>query len=465
MALWEFYSAIPGVVWPAVPAPAAGAALALQFQFQRNERLSSARLRELQFRQLHALVRHAYATVPYYRERWRGAYDPAQALTPERFGKLPVLARRELQESFAALSSREVAASHGAVREARTSGSTGAPVRVLKTGIADLLWNACVLRDHRWHERDLRGKLAAIRRGVTTGTQPGWGPATDGVVVTGGAVTLGIEADVDSQLRWLAQEQPDYLLTYPSNVAELAKAALARSGARLRLREVRTFGEVLRPETRDLCREAWGVQVADTYSAEEVGYLALQCPQHEHYHVMAENVLLEVLDAQGAPCAPGEVGRVVVTALHSFAMPLVRYEIGDYAEPGEPCPYSGGLAVLRTILGRTRNMLVTADGRRYWPAFGTRSLGEIAPVLQHQFVQKSFELIEARLVTARPLSAGEQDALQRHFASRLPPGFRIALAYRDEIPRSAGGKFEDFICELGAAGPAGAPAEITGGAQ
>jgi len=456
VAYWEFYSAIPGDVWPAVPAPAAAMALALQFQLEQIERLPAARLRELQFRQLAALVQHAYATVPYYRERWRSTYDPAQALTPERFAALPLLSRREVQEQFAALASREAPAAHGPVREARTSGSTGMPVRVLKTGLADLLWTACVLRDHRWHRRDLRGKLAAIRRGVTTGAGHGWGPATDGVTATGPAVTLGVEADVDSQLRWLAQEQPDFLLTYPSNVAELAKSELARGGPRLRLREVRTFGEVLPPETRELCRRAWGAQVTDAYSAEEVGYMALQCPQNEHYHVMSENVLLEVLDARGMPCAPSGVGRVVVTALHSFAMPLIRYEIGDYAEAGEPCSCGSGLPVLRRILGRARNMLVTAGGERYWPGFGTRAFGEIAPVLQHQFVQKSFDLIEARLVTGRALSAREEEQLERHMLSRLPPGFRIGFVYCDEIPRSPGGKFEDFICEL--AVPIAAPA-------
>jgi phenylacetate-coenzyme A ligase PaaK-like adenylate-forming protein len=214
---------------------------------------------------------------------------------------------------------------------------------------------------------------------------------------------------------------------------------------------VRTLGESLDPETRALCREAWGVPLTDMYSAEECGYIALQCPEGEHYHVQSEGVLVEVLDEQGAPCAPGQVGRVALTPLHNFATPLVRYELGDYAEVGEPCACGRGLPVLKRVLGRVRNMLLTADGRRFWPLFGGRGFGDIAPVLQHQAVQKALDLVELRLVVASPLSAEQERRLEERALSRLPPGFRIAFSYPARIERSAGGKYEDFVSELDAA--------------
>jgi phenylacetate-CoA ligase len=201
-------------------------------------------------------------------------------------------------------------------------------------------------------------------------------------------------------------------------------------------------------EVREWCRVAWGVPVVDTYSAEEVGYIALQCPAHEHYHVQAESVLVEILDERGAPCTPGQIGRVVITDLHNFATPLVRYDIGDYAEVGEPCPCGRTLPVLRRILGRVRNVLIARDGRRYWPAFGSRALGEIAAIRQHQFVQKAYDLVEARLVVAAPLMAQEEERLRRHVLSRLPEGFRLQIVYRENIPRGAGGKFEEFVSEI-----------------
>ena len=68
---------------------------------------------------------------------------------------------------------------------------------------------------------------------------------------------------------------------------------------------MRTIGETLTPAQRALFRSAWDVDTVDLYSCEETGYLALQCPQHEHYHVQSENLLLEIVDDDGNPCASG----------------------------------------------------------------------------------------------------------------------------------------------------------------
>jgi phenylacetate-CoA ligase len=386
--------------------------------------------------------------VPYYRERWRGRYDPERPLTPARIAELPLLTRRELQDHYAALGSTRVPSEHGMPGEARTSGSTGAPVRFLRTPLCAAIWNAITLRDHDWHARDLGRKLAVIRQGAERSEAASWGPATAGVVGTGPAVMLPIQASVAEQLAWLEEQRPAYVLTYPSNVVELARASLAR-GLRLPgLLGVRTLGEALSEEVREACREAWGVEVTDVYSAEEVGYIALQCPEHAHYHVQCEGVWVEVLDAQGRPCAPGEVGRLVVTSLHNYATPLVRYEIGDYAEVGEPCACGRGLPVLRRVLGRVRNMLVTATGERYWPTFGMRKASELAPIREIQFVQTAYDLVEARLVAAAPLTAEQDAALRAIILSRLPARFRVEIVHCERIARAASGKFEDFVCEV-----------------
>jgi phenylacetate-CoA ligase len=269
---------------------------------------------------------------------------------------------------------------------------------------------------------------------------------------------LPVSNSVEVQLRWLEEQQPDYLQTFPSNLAELARLALARDTRLARLREAWTVGEIVTPELRALCRDAWGVKVVDAYTTEEVGYLGLQCPDHEHYHVQSEFIAVEVIDTRGKPCRPGQVGPVVVTPLHNFAMPLVRYVLGDYAEAGPACACGRGLPVLSRIMGRVRNMLVTASGQLYWPSFGTRRLTDIAPVLQHQLVQKDFDLIEVRLVTARILSPEEEQAIRRRILSRLPAPFEIRFVYLNEISRSASGKFEDFMSEVAARG-AGLPGD------
>jgi phenylacetate-CoA ligase len=346
-------SVLPGVVWPAITRPDEARALALQYQLERSQWLPANDLRELQFRQLDALLRHAYKTVPYYRWQWHGAYASGDALTVESFGRLPLLRRGDLEHEFDALKSSSPPEAHGGIAEGSTAGSTGNPVRTLKTELAGLWWQVLTLRDHLWHRRDFSGTLAAIRTGVAEQEAEGWGPATDMIAGKGRSLGLSLRASLGAQLEWLQRHEPDYLLTYPSNVADLARLSLA-SGIRLsRLREVRTFGEPVTAETREACRQAWDVPLTDRYSTDEAGYIALQCPDHEHYHVQSESVLAEVLDERGRACAPGSVGRIVITTLQNYAMPLVRYDIGDLAEVGEACPCGRGLPVLRRIVGRT----------------------------------------------------------------------------------------------------------------
>ena len=445
---WKFESMLPGVTWPAVPAANGALVLSVLHQLEQTQWLSPGKLIELQLGQLSVLLRHAFATVPYYASRWTGTYDPTAPLTLERVSQLPLLSRRDLQDHFPELRSANVPPAHGAAEERRTSGSSGAPVRFLTTPLTGLVWNAITLRDHYWHRRDLGLKLAVIRREVEDSDVGNWGPATAGLVATGRSVGRSIHADAATHLQWLLAERPAYLYTYPSLVSELARLSLARGVRPEGLREVRTLAESLGPEVRALVREAWDVPLTDLYSASETGYLALQCPRHEHYHVQSENVLVEVLDDAGRPCAPGEVGRVVATPLHNFAMPLVRYDIGDYAEVGAPCDCGRGLPVLKRILGRVRNMLTTADGKRYWPVFGTRAIMDAAPVLQHQFVQKAYDLVEARLVVGAPLTPAQEQRFHERVQSQLPPGVRLRIAYCERIERGAGGKFEDFVSEL-----------------
>src|SRR3546814_9612839 len=101
-------------------------------------------------------------------------------------------------------------------------------------------------------------------------------------------------------------------------------------------------------------------------------------------------------------------------------MPLLRYEIGDFATVGAASPCGRGLPVLDRILGRVRNMLVTPDGQRIWPAFGTQTLVKVAPIRQYQFVQLDRTTIEARFVPWRPIAAEEEQALLAHVRSNMP---------------------------------------------
>jgi phenylacetate-CoA ligase len=438
-------SAVAGMVWPAIPGNDAAQMLALQFQFEQSQWWPTEHLQGAQLQQFAQVFRHAVTTVPYYRGRfasWAGGIT-----SWEQYRALPVSTRRDIQQAGAAMHSSAPPPGHGALVTTQSSGSTGTPLVTRGTAWTQLLWHALLLRDHLWHGRDFSGKLAAIRSKTDDGVFADWGPATS-AFVTGPSVVRSLVIDIDEQVRWLAAENPDYVLSFATNLQALASRSL-ELGVRLpRLKQARTYGETLSPETRDIVRKAWNVGIVDSYSSEELGYIALQCPEHEHYHMQSESLIVEVLDADGAPCTPGETGQVVVSTLHNFAMPLLRYASGDYAEVGGPCVCGRGLPVLKRIVGRQRNMLRRPDGVRYWPSFPMSAWGGIAPVLQIQLVQDAIDHVTVLVVMPRDFSGDERGRLTAALQDCLGYPFRITLNRVEAIPRGAGQKYEDFICRV-----------------
>ena len=445
-------SDLEGMAWPAIPTPAAAHMLALQQQLAHSQWWPPEQLRAWQFRQLRPLFEHAFRTVPFYAPRLESAgYRPGQEITEEFWRRLPLLTRLEVRSAGAAIRSTAVPPDHGAVRQTDTSGSTGTPIVVPKTAMEQQIWSAFALREELWHRRDWSAKVAVIRGmgNATTGERmANWGAPLAGIFATGSAAAFEIRSDVARQAEWLRREDPDYLLTFGTNVVFLCQEFRARGWSLPRLREVRTVGEVIEPETRRFCREVWGADIADVYSCEEAGYLAFQCAGHEHYHVQMEGVLLEVLDEHGAPCALGRSGRVVVTSLHNYAMPFLRYELGDVAEVGAPCACGRGLQVLTRMVGRARDLVRLPTGEKRYAWQSPAKLAEIEPILRYQVAQIALNELEVRLVAKRQLTRAEEDAFRRAVVANLGYDFRFRFVYCSDIPRAPGGKYFVFRSEL-----------------
>lgn len=442
-------SSVDGVAWPAMPGGAGAMALAMQYQLEQTQWLTPEELRERQLRQFRKVLRHAVATVPYWRDRLAGATGRADAgMEWSGLQTLPLLTRADVQALGNALLSRSIPPEHGGLVSSETSGSTGRPINRYGTALTDLFWRAFTLREHFWHGRDFSGKLAAIRLKVERGEIRGWGPATDLVLDTGPCVLLNLRTDLDEQLDWLQAQAPQYLITNASNLLWLAQRSAER-GIRLPgLLQARSYGGALPEGTRAAVRAAWAVELVDVYTAEEVGYIALQCPQHHHYHMQSEGLIVEILDDAGQACVPGQIGRVVVTTLHNYAMPLIRYELGDYAEAGAPCACGRGLPVIRRIMGHERNILRLPDGRRHWPSFPTDKWARAVPVIrQLQLVQKSRDHIQARIVAPRDLEHDESVKLIESLRDCLGHPFQMTVERVEAIARAGNYKFEDFISE------------------
>jgi len=444
-------SAVEGIAWPAIPAPQAASMLAMQYQFEQSQWWPPQQLLAAQLTQARLLLQHAVKQVPYYRDQPQlSAVATDQPLTLENWQQLPLLERDSIQRAGKSLLSEARPKAHGRLLNYQTSGSTGQPLRGVDTEVTRFYWGAINLREQLWHRRDFSARFAAIRTKMKETNHKSWGGAVGTAFATGAAATLDISTPIAQQLQWLAKSRPTYLLSHPSNLRALALAAIETGQHCPTIRQLISFGEMLSPDVRQLCAEAWqGASLVDMYSSEELGYLALQCPDHQHYHVQAENLLVEVLDDDNQPCNPGQVGRVVATTLHNFGMPLIRYVNGDYAEVGPPCPCGRGLPVLNRILGRQRNMLTRPDGARYWPSFPAELWLDIAPFRQLRLVQKRLDWIEVQYVIDRDLNESQQRTLTSALQKQLDYPHEVTLARQAKISRTPNEKYEDFVNEIG----------------
>jgi phenylacetate-CoA ligase len=361
-----------------------------------------------------------------------------------------LLSRREIQDLGANFYSGKIPVDHRPTHTVVTSGSTGEPVKVRKTALCGLYWAANTARDHRWNGRDVTGRLLSIRPTIAERTEAeSWGFPMAGLGRTGRGLGLPTAMDLAEHVRCIDEFQPQTLLVFPNVLGGLVGEWERRGSPPPSIRHLKAVGETVREELRERALRVCGLRVEDSYSSQECGIIAIQCAEGGLYHVMAESALVEVIDAAGLPCKAGETGRLVVTDLRNFASPLIRYEIGDVAIRGGACRCGLQLPTLQHILGRDRNLLARPDGSRRYPIIGFHEFQKVAPVLQFRFIQHTLHEIELIVHTRAALEPEQLAALAKIVQTALDYPFEVRVTHSaTALPRSSGGKFEDFICKV-----------------
>lgn len=322
-----YFSAVPGVRWPALPSDKGSECLALLVQLEASQWWPSERLRAHQLLQLHSLLSLVFAADGAGKYRLEAAgFVPHDAPDWAVFSRLATVAG-PIVDHFAHV-------------------DTGmAPYGCRPTPVTD----AIIARDHVWHRRDIGVTQAQVFPGSNHEIFEGWHTALDHVYVTGRTVQLCAETPSAEQLRWLRRESPRYLFSTASNIAATAREFIRVGKGLPCLREVRSAGRVPTEDLEELCSLAWKVEHHHAYCLPGVGPVALQCPERKTYHVQSERVVVEVLDAKGQPCDSGTIGQIVVTVLHDFPEPIIRWETGEYAAWADPCECGRGLPALEIL--------------------------------------------------------------------------------------------------------------------
>jgi len=447
----------PGYGYPPLPTPFGASVQVLADQLLENEWRSPEEIKRRQFEQLKALLRFAKEQCPFYTERMNSCgLDPEAMSSFEDFERMPLLARTDLQQNLDTILSKKQPQGTQVAGELSTSGSTGSPVHLRGTNLSSLMWNACNARDHVWSGIDITKVLVSIRhfgeevQGACSddGLQlPNWGGQTAQIFASGTSRLMDIGQSVAAQLAFLLKHDPDYLLSYPSNLDTLGRMLAERGEKLTRLKLIQSIGEVLQPDVRERIEQAFGAPVWDLYSCVEVGYVASQCSEGHGYHVHEENVLVEILDEEDKPCAPGESGRVVLTPLVNYATPLIRYDVGDYATlMSGPCPCGRGLLGLTEVIGRQRGQVLMPDGSVRFSSKLSTALRDAGQIEQFKVIQHKRDKFEILIVPMEGFGEEQEAKIAEAFQSYLGVPVEVEFTTVREIERTLRGKYLDFVC-------------------
>lgn len=337
---------------------------------------------------------------------------------------------------------------HGSVTQHQSSGSSGVPVSFWRSELATRISWAHYWADHRRQGRNLHATVATL-----TGTP---GPHEGSHVTLAGEPWIhpGVQwarnapqFTMNEHAQWLCELAPTYLATTPATLSSFLSIIEMNRMTAPRITQVMTSSHAVEPQLRERTRRVLGASIRDRYSCEELGPLAFQCPESDdHYHVAVCNVVLEVVDRDGKAVPEGVSGRVLVTGLHQWATPALRYDIGDVACLHGACPACGAtVPALSGLMGRKYFLLHSMDGGLRHVRILAEHWLACAPVREHRVVQTGVDSFRAEVVLDQPLQASQSDTLRSMLRRALGPEFRIELVQLDAIPWPDSRKRQEFV--------------------
>jgi phenylacetate-CoA ligase len=412
----------------------------------------------LENRRLTDLLRHARAHVPYYRDVLEGcgAVDSAGRVDLTAFADIPLLDKDIIRGRSEELLSDDL--DRRPWFRNYSGGSTGEPVAFVQEIHDNASWGRAVtfLFDE-WSGRGLGDRWALL-----------WGSERD----LGGPPSpraryhrhtrrlLVLNAFGMTQQRMgeyveaLNAFRPRHILAYAGSLYALARYVRENDLSVWPPAGIMTSAESIYPEQRAFIESVFRAPVFDRYGSREAGNMACECEHHRGLHVAAPTHRIELLRDDGTLAGPGETGEIVVTCFETFAMPLVRYRIGDRATWAEsPCTCGRAWPLLAQVDGRVMDAFSTPGGGTIDGCYFTMGFFGRDWLEKFQVVQETPDLVRVSIVlrdpaTPRESLAGDLAAYDEHVRTVLGPDCRTEYVFVDAITPSPQGKHRYTISEV-----------------
>jgi phenylacetate-CoA ligase len=412
---------------------------------KETEWWSAREIADYQDARLREMVAHAYATTPWYREALDAhGVRPADIRSRDDLPKLPILTKAQLcaqPRGFVSRAYRPRQLWHG-----ETGGTTGTPLPILLTRDAlQFQWAV-------WWRHKARFGLGLLAESLMFGTRPVaaagqrlWrriGPFRQTYLSS----HLFTDDSMPEVARLMNREQFAFYTGRPSLMYRMASFMRERGITLARPPRYLVSGsETLLPTFERALAATFRAPVTDQYGSAEACVNFARC-ERGRYHLDAEFCIAELL-----PLAGGDdprLRRIVCTGLANPAMPLIRYDVGDYGVVSEgPCPCGRQTPSLDSIEGRTEDYIRTPDGRKVVAFNQVFEAGE--GILEAQLVQEARDLVAVLLVTDGRYGRATEAGLEGRLRRRLGDGMRIEFRQVERIARTRNGKFRAVVSHLG----------------
>jgi len=409
---------------------------------EQQQWLPESRIRELQLTKLRRLLGHAAATVPHFRELAASRGDLAAATTSlENLADLPIVSKQQIRDRYADFVSETAGADN--IRKS-TGGSTGDPFQFQYDRDSEYRRLAAMWRGYRWGGADIGCRSAFIWSWPFAG-KTGWRLLREQAYHTVlGRRYFNIFELADDNLPAVAQRlalfRPEVIVTYVSGGLTLARWMIENRFSFPAPRGVLTGAEALHEADRKILSQAFGAPVFNTYGGREFMLLASECERHQGLHITADQLILETVDAAGRPVV-GTPGRVLITDLHNYGMPFVRYENGDLAviDP-EPCNCGRGLPLLKYVEGRVADVVRLPDGRRLTGLYFVHMFKDLSAARFYKITQLSPGALRVQIVPMRAEGADLVERVKAMLQPDLGPKVELAVEIVSDIPLTPAGK-------------------------
>jgi phenylacetate-CoA ligase len=366
--------------------------------------------------------------------------------------KLPILRKNMIRANVDGFISKEF--SQDRLRARSTSGSTGHPLRMYLTSREDAFRKAKHLRANMSCGHRLRDRWVVVTSpshlNESTGLQKRLGVFSP--------LFVSVFDSTEQQLSRIQELQPEVLDGYSSSLFILAKEAENRGIEAIGPRIIFGGAELASDDSKRYVEKVFRAPFYDQYATVELERIAWECRAKQGYHIDADAMILQLVDENGEELSVGESGEMICTSLFNYAMPLIRYAVGDVGVlSGEECDCGRTLPLLKTVEGRSDSLLVLPDGRRLSPRVFTNAVGLfelIGCVEQYSVVQKKVDHFE--FVIKEKESTVDRATLTTKLLKHLEKTIqidtnrvRIDVRFVDSIPMDKGGKLKIVTSEIG----------------